>query len=555
MSTMLVPSPGADLMSIPYGSAIQQMNAAFDVAQRHMRVAAVVGLGRGQCGRVKAHAVVADADVDRVLFLPDADAHPAALPLWFQPVHNAVFHERLDGQLGQRVIQDFRILEVDGVLQLFLEPLFLQRQIIFHIFQLFAEGNGLLAVMDDVCAQQLRQVLHGRADGGLAGRHAAHVDQLQNVENKVRLDLGFQLADFRIAQEKALLVDLIKQGVQPVGHIVEGMGEGFGFAVRCFVHADGQVAGGQTADAVQHLPQRMQEQHDKRGRNEQREQQDDRRDQDINLCALPDAGQNFTARDIKVNAFAVLGQLPRGMVPGRPVQRNLARRVQPGKGGQRVRAIGTDFAAVCAAEQHGRGWVQRLQGGNVEQAPHIQFHDNLAKRRDAVQVDEVEDHVSVAFVARVGVQGARRVAVLIALIHGQDAPGGVPVIVSPVDRKILLRAFQQIDGADHVRVQRIAKRKGAAELLLELQNLDLGHPGLLLHHAARGGVRGQVVDAVPQRAEHAVGLFGKLVEIDGHRLAGVVLELPGYGAGKVDARADHRQEHQQANQKNRQRGE
>ena len=73
------------------------------------------------------------------------------------------------------------------------------------------------------------------------------------------------------------------------------------------------------------------------------------------------------------------------------------------------------------------------------------------------------------------------------LVHLSDAPRGIQIVVAAVDRHILV-VFDQVDGAHHIGVERIAERECAAEILLQLENLDLGERFAAAHHLLGGTV-------------------------------------------------------------------
>ena len=129
-----------------------------------MCVVLVVAAGLGDGGRVKAYAVIVHADVHGVLLLPDADANPAAVTLGFESVYDTVFYQRLNGQLRQVAAEQLVILHIDGILQLFLKAFLLQGKIVFYRIQLLLQGDNLLAMVDNACPQQLRQILHRGAE-------------------------------------------------------------------------------------------------------------------------------------------------------------------------------------------------------------------------------------------------------------------------------------------------------------------------------------------------------------------------------------------------------
>ena len=141
------------------------------------------------------------------------------------------------------------------------------------------------------------------------------------------------------------------------------------------------------------------------------------------------------------------------------------------------------------------------------------------------------------------VQRACGVAVLVRLVHLPDAPRGIQIVVAAVDRYILV-VFDQVDGADHIGVERIAERECAAEILLQPENLDLGERFTAAHHLLGGAVRGQVVHTISQGLHHAVSAVGEFVQIHGNRLTGGMLQLTGYGMDKIDAGGDNRCEYQ-----------
>ena len=184
----------------------------------------------------------------------------------------------------------------------------MQGKIVFYRIQLLLQGDNLLTVVDNACPQQLRQILHRGADGRLTGYHAANIDQLENIKDEVRLNLALQLMNLCVAQQQTALIDLLKQGVQPVGHVVEGMRDSGRFGVWCFIHAHGKITAADTADGVQHLPQRTQQQDETGGGQQQGQDQDGSTDEKIHTRTLAHTGEDFGVWNIDVHALTAFAE-------------------------------------------------------------------------------------------------------------------------------------------------------------------------------------------------------------------------------------------------------
>lgn len=111
-----------------------------------------------------------------------------------------------------------------------------------------------------------------------------------------------------IAQQQTALIDLLKQGVQPVGHVVEGMRDSGRFGVWRFIHAHGKITAADTADGVQHLPQRAQQQDETGGGQQQGQDQDGSTDEKIHTRTLAHTGEDFGVWNIDVHALTAFSE-------------------------------------------------------------------------------------------------------------------------------------------------------------------------------------------------------------------------------------------------------
>ena len=145
-------------------------------------------------------------------------------PLQFDAVVQGVFHQGLEGELGEGDLLQVRG-DVDGVAHDILIPGLLNLEIAAHVLFLLPEGDDIPAPAEGVAEE-----------GGQAGYHLYRLlgllrldepdDGVHGVVEKVGVDLGLNQGQLRPAQPLLILGGLLDLTVQPAGHLFKAPVEG-----------------------------------------------------------------------------------------------------------------------------------------------------------------------------------------------------------------------------------------------------------------------------------------------------------------------------------------
>ena len=80
------------------------------------------------------------------------------------------------------------------------------------------------------------------------------------------------------------------------------------FGVWCFIHAHGKITAADTADGVQHLLQRTQQQDETGGGQQQGQDQDGSTDEKIHTRTLAHTGEDFGVWNIDIYALTAFSE-------------------------------------------------------------------------------------------------------------------------------------------------------------------------------------------------------------------------------------------------------
>ena len=125
-------------------------------------------------------------------------------------------------------------------MQLLAQPHLLQGDIVLQMGQLRFHGDAV-TLTGNAVTQGLAQQGRHIGDGVLLVEVGLGADRFQRVVHEMGVDLGAHQLHFRLGQRQVALVDLLDQGLNVIGHHVEGFDQSVHFVTGARVLYRGKV--------------------------------------------------------------------------------------------------------------------------------------------------------------------------------------------------------------------------------------------------------------------------------------------------------------------------
>ena len=168
-------------------------------------------------------AVVRDLDhqISTLLIYMDVDKEFLVIPR--ETVHDRIFHEGLQCKLQER-IPAVGFTGIYGIIELVLKPDLLDLKIMGDMDELIIKSGRIFFRFNTVSHHLAERIRHNGDLGQMIERSDAR-DRLQDVVEKMRVDLGLERFHLGVLLLYLELVFLLDQEIDPVEHRVEGSGE------------------------------------------------------------------------------------------------------------------------------------------------------------------------------------------------------------------------------------------------------------------------------------------------------------------------------------------